>query len=254
MFWTVTVPLARPALLAGVVLAWARALSEFGATMMFAGNFPGRTQTLPLAVMTAMESDPGHRGSPSPSFSRLLRCSWPSAMRVLIMSCSERAAAADALHAEIGIARGAFQMDISLRIGPGETLTLVGPSGSGKSTAVAAIAGLLALDRGRILFGEEMWCDPQRQIDRPSHERKVGLVHQDFALFPHLTVRGNVMYGPRSRGSSRAGAASEADRWLERLGLGTFSSRSAYRALRRTATARRAGESFGLGSAHPAAG
>jgi molybdate transport system permease protein len=56
-FWTVTVPLARPALLAGAVLCWARALSEFGATMMFAGNFPGRTQTLPLAVMSAMESD-----------------------------------------------------------------------------------------------------------------------------------------------------------------------------------------------------
>jgi molybdate transport system permease protein len=57
VFWTVTVPLARPALLAGIVLAWARALSEFGATMMFAGNLPGRTQTLTLAVMSAMESD-----------------------------------------------------------------------------------------------------------------------------------------------------------------------------------------------------
>jgi molybdate transport system permease protein len=57
VFWTVTVPLARPALLSGVVLAWARALSEFGATMMFAGNFPGRTQTLTLAVMTALETD-----------------------------------------------------------------------------------------------------------------------------------------------------------------------------------------------------
>jgi molybdate transport system permease protein len=57
VFWTITVPLARPALVSGTVLAWARALSEFGATMMFAGNFPGRTQTLSLAVMTAMESD-----------------------------------------------------------------------------------------------------------------------------------------------------------------------------------------------------
>lgn len=56
-FWTVTLPLARPSLLAGAVLCWARALSEFGATMMFAGNFPGRTQTLALAVMSAMESD-----------------------------------------------------------------------------------------------------------------------------------------------------------------------------------------------------
>jgi molybdate transport system permease protein len=57
VFWTISVPLARPALLSGIVLAWARALSEFGATMMFAGNLPGRTQTLTLAVMTALESD-----------------------------------------------------------------------------------------------------------------------------------------------------------------------------------------------------
>lgn len=56
-FLTVTLPLARPALVAATVLAWARALSEFGATIMFAGNLPGRTQTLTLAVMTAMESD-----------------------------------------------------------------------------------------------------------------------------------------------------------------------------------------------------
>lgn len=56
-FWSVTAPLARPSLLGGIVLAWARALSEFGATMMFAGNFPGRTQTLTLAVMSAMETD-----------------------------------------------------------------------------------------------------------------------------------------------------------------------------------------------------
>lgn len=57
-FWSVSAPLAAPALLAGVVLAWARALSEFGATIMFAGNFPGETQTLPLAVMAEFEHDP----------------------------------------------------------------------------------------------------------------------------------------------------------------------------------------------------
>ncbi len=50
VFWTVTLPLARPGLAAGAVLAWARALGEFGATIMFAGNFPGRTQTMPLAI------------------------------------------------------------------------------------------------------------------------------------------------------------------------------------------------------------
>ncbi|HEY3281247.1 MAG TPA: ABC transporter permease [Armatimonadota bacterium] len=56
-FRKVTLPVARPSLLAGVALAWARALSEFGATITFAGNLPGRTQTLPLAVMSALESD-----------------------------------------------------------------------------------------------------------------------------------------------------------------------------------------------------
>jgi molybdate transport system permease protein len=57
LFFQVALPLARPALLAGAATAWARALGEFGATLMFAGNIAGRTQTLPLAIYTALESD-----------------------------------------------------------------------------------------------------------------------------------------------------------------------------------------------------
>ena len=58
VFRTVTIPLIAPSLLAGAVLCWARALGEFGATITFAGNFPGRTQTMPMAVYLALESDP----------------------------------------------------------------------------------------------------------------------------------------------------------------------------------------------------
>ena len=58
-FWRITLPLTWPALVGGLALSWARALSEFGATIMFAGNFIGRTQTMPLAILTAMESDVG---------------------------------------------------------------------------------------------------------------------------------------------------------------------------------------------------
>ena len=58
VFRRVTLPLIRPSLQAGAVLCWARALGEFGATITFAGNFPGRTQTIPLAVYVALESDP----------------------------------------------------------------------------------------------------------------------------------------------------------------------------------------------------
>jgi molybdate transport system permease protein len=57
-FWRVTVPTIAPSLLAGAVLCWARALGEFGATITFAGNFPGKTQTMPLAVYLALETDP----------------------------------------------------------------------------------------------------------------------------------------------------------------------------------------------------
>jgi len=56
-FWRVTVPVAFPSLLGGAVMCWARALGEFGATIMFAGSFPGRTQTMPLAIYAALESD-----------------------------------------------------------------------------------------------------------------------------------------------------------------------------------------------------
>ena len=58
-FWRLTVPMAWPSLVTGLALAWARAVSEFGATIMFAGNLTGRTQTMPLAIMTAMESSLG---------------------------------------------------------------------------------------------------------------------------------------------------------------------------------------------------
>ena len=58
-FWRITLPLAAPSIITGLGLAWARALSEFGATMMFAGNLMGETQTMPLAIITAMETGSG---------------------------------------------------------------------------------------------------------------------------------------------------------------------------------------------------
>jgi molybdate transport system permease protein len=58
-FWRLTLPIAAPSILTGAALAWARAISEFGATIMFAGNLAGKTQTMPLAILTAMESSLG---------------------------------------------------------------------------------------------------------------------------------------------------------------------------------------------------
>ena len=75
----------------------------------------------------------------------------------------------------------------------GELLALVGPSGSGKTTLLRAIAGLYRPSAGHIACGGEAWFDAERRLSLPPQRRRVGLVFQDYALFPHLTALGNVM-------------------------------------------------------------
>ena len=90
----------------------------------------------------------------------------------------------------------AFTLDVALSA-EAETVALVGPSGAGKTTVLRAIAGLRAPDRGRIALGADTWFHSERRIDRPPEARSVGLVFQEYALFPHLTVRANVAFGAR---------------------------------------------------------
>jgi putative spermidine/putrescine transport system ATP-binding protein len=80
-----------------------------------------------------------------------------------------------------------------------ETLALVGPSGAGKSSVLRAISGLLRPERGRVALGEAVWLDTDAGIDLPPERRSVGLVFQEYALFPHLDVRRNVGFGGRER-------------------------------------------------------
>jgi ABC-type Fe3+/spermidine/putrescine transport system ATPase subunit len=83
--------------------------------------------------------------------------------------------------------------DVSLAIRDGEFFTLLGPSGCGKTTLLRMVAGFCELDSGRILFGE------QRIDTLPPHKRNTGMVFQNYAVFPNLTVGGNVAYGLRAR-------------------------------------------------------
>ena len=83
--------------------------------------------------------------------------------------------------------------DVSITIGDGEFFTLLGPSGCGKTTLLRMVAGFCELDSGRILFGE------QRIDTLPPHKRNTGMVFQNYAVFPNLTVGGNVAYGLRAR-------------------------------------------------------
>jgi iron(III) transport system ATP-binding protein len=84
---------------------------------------------------------------------------------------------------------------VSLSVKAGEVVCLVGPSGCGKSTVLRLAAGLETLQSGRVSMRGDVVGDPARRISVPPERRHVGLVFQDFALFPHLTVAGNVAFG-----------------------------------------------------------
>jgi molybdate transport system ATP-binding protein len=120
---------------------------------------------------------------------------------------------------DVVLERGAFRLEAAFAVRDGETLVLVGPSGAGKSTCLALAAGLLWPDAGRVACGGEVWCDVARGVGVPAERRRVGLLFQDYALFPHLTVRENVRYGPAARRRAPAAVAAAASRWIERLGL-----------------------------------
>ncbi len=127
---------------------------------------------------------------------------------------------------EASLRRGDFQLSAAFAVEPGDTLALLGESGAGKSTCLSIIGGLVAAEQGRVTVGD-VWCDTARGIDWPPERRHVGFVFQEFALFPHLTVLGNVAYGLRARGRSRAEAEGRAQSWLDRLGLGQTGGRAA---------------------------
>jgi molybdate transport system ATP-binding protein len=104
----------------------------------------------------------------------------------------------DALHFDIAVGRRAFTVELALDLGVAP-FALVGPSGAGKTTVLRALAGLITPDAGTITVGGDVWFDGARGIDVPPERRSVGLVFQDYALFPHMTVADNVGYGGRSR-------------------------------------------------------
>lgn len=91
---------------------------------------------------------------------------------------------------------------------PGELLALVGPSGSGKTTILRAIAGTLRVRSGRVVADGTVWFDSEKGLFVPAHARRVGLVFQSYALFPHMTAEGNVALAlghlPRARRRERA--------------------------------------------------
>jgi molybdate transport system ATP-binding protein len=125
----------------------------------------------------------------------------------------------EGLQADLTVRRGSFRLELTLSIPPRRTVALLGPNGSGKSTAVATLAGLLPIDAGRIALSGRILDDPAEGIFVPPEERSVGVVFQDYLLFPHLSAIQNVAFGLRSRGVGGEAAATAAAAWVRRLGL-----------------------------------
>jgi len=108
----------------------------------------------------------------------------------------------------------------SMVLAAGEVVAVLGPSGSGKSTMLRVIAGLLEPDLGSV------WVGGRDVTREPAHRRNVGLVFQDDQLFPHLDVAGNVGFGPRMHGRSRAAVRAAVAESLALVGLDGFGGRT----------------------------
>ncbi len=241
VFFTVTLPMVAPGVLAGAALTWARALGEFGATITFAGNLPGTTQTLPLQVYLLLQEEPEAATSVSLLLLAIamgvliaLRGRWTGtpagrARRARAAEPGPEPAAAEppardvpppptgerwALRAEVtGFTR------LTLDAEPGTTIAVVGPNGAGKTTLLRALLGLTPRAHADLALGGT------DVTAAPPHRRRVAWVPQDGALFPHLTALANTAYGLRAQGVGRAEARREAQDWLDRLGVGHLAHR-----------------------------
>lgn len=109
---------------------------------------------------------------------------------------------------DITLRQGAFTLEVEERI-DARVVALFGPSGSGKTSVLESIAGLRSPDRGVIRIGSRTLYDSSRGVDVPPHERNVGYVPQDLALFPHMNARRNILYGAAASREPRDGVALE---------------------------------------------
>ncbi len=116
----------------------------------------------------------------------------------------------DGLRLDLAVPLRTFDLELALDVARGRTVALVGPSGAGKTTVLRSVAGLVPSCRGSVTVGGVTWLDSERGLCLSPEERSVGLVFQDYALFPHLNVEQNVAFARRSPAAPL----------LERFGIG----------------------------------
>ena len=126
------------------------------------------------------------------------------------------------LTASLEVVRSAFTLSLDLDVPAGTITAVVGPNGSGKTTTLRALAGLVRPTGGSIRLGDRILDDDTVHV--AARDRGIGVVFQDYLLFPHLTAAENIAFGPIAHGTPRVAALSAAHDWLERFELTTFAS------------------------------
>ena len=240
IFWRIILPLAKPGLVAGILLSFARALGEFGATLILAGSIPGQTQTIPIAIFFAAESGAMDRALKLVIVLLIITfcITWGINYWLPTKETKRKSVAKGSktssnyqnlaeVHLKVDIQKQLpnFLLDVAFEIDSRQTpLGILGASGAGKTTLIRCIAGLETPDRGIIVLNGRVLFDSAKGINLPPQEREVGLLFQNYALFPHLTVAQNIAFGmPRER--SALTVKQELVRHLESIGLTTMGDR-----------------------------
>ncbi|MDB9428772.1 molybdate ABC transporter permease subunit [Microcystis aeruginosa CS-555/01A07] len=227
IFWRLLLPLSFPGVLAGLTLAFARALGEFGATLMLAGNIPGQTQTIPMAIFFAVEAGAmteawiwvfiiilislsgiiavnlwqsqrkqqlGRLGESKPNEMEDWLPSWEGRDFALLAAENQHYRDKIGLFVDIEKYLPGFNLSVTFNC-QNQPLGLLGASGSGKSLILRSLAGVETPSRGRIVLNGRILFDSEKGINLPSRQRRIGFVVQNYALFPHLTVAENIAFG-----------------------------------------------------------
>ncbi|NER46129.1 MAG: molybdate ABC transporter permease subunit [Symploca sp. SIO1A3] len=236
IFWEILLPLAWPGAIAGTILAFARALGEFGATLMLAGSIPGKTQTMPIAIFFTAEAGKMDQAllwvlvvvtialiaiaginylsnSPNLAQTRLVaywtflinrwssilgrRLYQPRKLNYLFPKQKVPSLAITnnqglLVNLEKKIANFTLESNF---VAQGKPLGILGASGSGKSVTLRCLAGLETPSQGRIVLNGRVLFDSAQSINLPSRERRIGLVFQNYALFPQMRVAQNIGFG-----------------------------------------------------------
>jgi len=230
IFRQILIPLSLPGIVAGTVLSFARALGEFGATLMLAGSIPGQTQTMPIAIYLAAESGRidialiwvvilvtiavivisiinreqgiGNREqetnelcSDSPN-SRFFDRNKINNYVILSSEFKSNHNINQNSQLSVNFNKNFSNFNLNIKFQTNsQPLGILGASGSGKSMTLRCIAGLETPHHGQIILNHRILFDSDQKINIPACQRRVGFVFQNYALFPHLNVADNIGFG-----------------------------------------------------------